>query len=236
MVVKALIDAWQSGRVMRQMYNELLQMLDACEWMFDTAEKVLFDGSDPAAPRDELYETDRLVNRAERRIRKEIVEHLTLRPQGDLPACLVLMLAAKDAERIGDYCKNLYELREMLGGPFQDDDMVRRLRKLHDETARVFDDTEKALREGGEELALRIMDSEAALAQTIEDMLREIAGSELPVRKAVVRALYLRHLRRIYAHLCNISSGVVQPVHRVDYKVKKKLPWQQEEAKDTPTA
>ena len=30
-------------------------------------------------------------------------------------------------------------------------------------------------------------------------------------------ALALRHMKRVHAHLCNIASSVVQPVHRLDY-------------------
>ena len=35
----------------------------------------------------------------------------------DLPACLVLMSVVKDAERLGDYAKNIFEVTELLEKP-----------------------------------------------------------------------------------------------------------------------
>jgi len=232
MVVKAIYDAWRSGQVMRHMYNELLQMLEACEWMFTTAVKVLFEGADPAPLRDELYDTDRMVNRCERRIRKELVEHLTLRPRGDLPAGLVLMSLIKDAERIGDYCKNLFEIREILGEPFGDDEMVGRMREAYKRTLQRLNETRKAIAEGNEELARKLMGEEKAIAREIEGLVGEVAASDLPARRAVSRALFLRHVKRVDAHLTNIASGVVQPVHRIDYREKKKTVPESEDKTD----
>jgi len=222
MVVKALYDAWRSGQVMRHMYNELLQMLEACEWMFATSAKVLFDGEDPGPVKDDLYDTDRMVNRCERRIRKELVEHLTLRPSGDLPAGLVLMSLIKDAERIGDYCKNLFEIRELLGSPFAADETVGHMREAYERTLQRLGETRKAVAEGDDALARKLMGEEKRIAREIETLVRDVADSDMPTRQAVSRALFLRHVKRIDAHLTNIASSVVQPVHRIDYREKKK--------------
>jgi len=222
MVIKTLLDAWRSGQVLRRMHNELLQMLEATQWMFQTVGGVRFEEKDPEAVAEELYDTDRLVNKTERNIRKEIVEHLTVRPKGDMPACLVLMSLVKDAERIGDYSKNLFEIRELLGGPFPRDDLVVRMRDVHGRIVQVFDKTRKALAEGDEETARRVVEQRKSTGQELEQMVREVADSDLPARNAVGRALCVRHMKRVHAHLCNIASGVVQPVHRIDYRTKKK--------------
>lgn len=223
MVIKALYDAWRSGQVMRHMYGELLEMLASTQWMFESVGKVLFEGLDPDEIRDELYDTDRMVNKCERRIRKEIVEHLSIRPRVELPACLVLMSVIKDAERVGDYCKNLFELRDLLGETFSEDEMTGRMRDAHTQALDTFGKTQKSLREGDEDLARALLGGEKKIAYGIEKLVKEVAESEVPVLRAVCQALFLRHIKRVNAHLINIASSVVQPVHRIDYQEKKRL-------------
>ena len=115
MVIRALINAWRSRGVMHHMYDELMEMLSATEWMFETIGRIFFENVPPEDVSNDLYARDIRVNKTERRIRRQIVEHLAIRPGGDVPACLVLMSLVKDVERIGDYCKNLYEVRAVLG-------------------------------------------------------------------------------------------------------------------------
>jgi phosphate transport system protein len=55
--------------------------------------------------KDSIYTRDQSVNELERSIRRKILRHLTIHPGDDVAACLALMSVAKDAERIGDYCK-----------------------------------------------------------------------------------------------------------------------------------
>ncbi len=223
-MIKALIDAWHSGRVMSRMYGELLDMLEAAQNMFRIVGEVIFDGRDPDEVREEIYQTDRVINRAERRIRKEIVEHLAIHPRGDMPAGLVLMSLLKDAERLGDYCKNLFEIRELAGAAFPMDELARRIRERHAEACALFNKVQSALKDANEDLAHAIMADEKHVAGMIEKSVREVAASDLTARDAVCRALCLRHLKRIHAHLTNITSAVVQPAHRIDFRRKGKLP------------
>ena len=217
MVIKALINAWRSGVQMRHMYDELMAMLQATESMFVTIGRVLFEGVDPKAVAQDIYDTDIRVNKTERKIRREIVEHLAIRPGGDVPACLVLMSVIKDAERIGDYCKNLFEIRDMLGGPVTGEEMARQSREAYDRVLQAFRETQKALREGDADLAAGIMRQEKQMAHALDEKVRAVAESDMPARRAVCQALSFRHMKRVHAHLCNIASSLVQPVHKIDY-------------------
>ena len=221
MFLKTLLHAWRSGVLMRHMYDELLEMIKATEWMFRKSGCVLFEDTDPKDVADDLYETDRKVNKTERTIRKEIVEHLVIRPKGDVPSCLVLMSVVKDAERIGDYCKNLYEVRDILGGPFDGDELTAQLKDVHGRILKIFQDTQKAIRESNETLAREIMAGGKDVSHELERKVREVAASTVATREAVCRALAIRHMKRIHGHLLNIASSIVQPVHRIDYLGKK---------------
>lgn len=220
MIIKALVNAWRSGKQMRHMYDEFMAMLKATEWMFGVTGQVLLEGRDPKEMELDLYETDRRVNKTERQIRKELVEHLAIRPQGDVPACLVLMSIVKDAERVGDYCKNLYEIRGILGSHFTDADVAQELKAYHEHVMATFRDTQQALAEGDDTLAHNIVGREKETASTLDAKVCAVAESDAPTRQAVCHALALRHMKRIHAHLCNIASSVARPVHKIDYPGK----------------
>ena len=96
-----------------KMRTEFGQMLDAGRHMFDTAANALLGGTDVEVIRKDLFKTDKRINRAERRIRSEIVVHASVHAATEFPACLVLMSIVKDAERMGDYGKNLFDLAEI---------------------------------------------------------------------------------------------------------------------------
>ena len=116
MVIKVLINAWRSREALRRMFAELLQMLDATEWMFQTLGQVLFEGRDPTEVASRLYETDLQVNKTERKIRKEIVEHLSIginrgvRILGIIDRCIQVYVGKIDAYRKNRYSKgNKYD-------------------------------------------------------------------------------------------------------------------------------
>ena len=50
-----------------------------------------------------------------------------------------------------------------------------------------------------------------------DDIIGALAESNLPTRHAVCLTLITRHMKRINAHLGNIASSVVMPLHKIDY-------------------
>src|SRR5690606_33368261 len=89
---------------------ELLEMLDHAQWMFIRANDVLRGIATAEEVQESIYRRDQAINELERSIRRKILRHLIINPGDDVPACLALMSVAKDAERIGDYCKNVFEV------------------------------------------------------------------------------------------------------------------------------
>jgi phosphate uptake regulator len=199
------------------MYDELMEMLTATEWMFEAIGRIFFEGVNPEDMSDELYARDVRVNKTERKIRRQIVEHLAIRPGGDVPACLVLMSLVKDVERIGDYCKNLYEVRAILGRELPSDAPDVETRKMYARILDTFKMTKQALLDGDEDVAWEVTGDAKMVARELDDKVAAVAASDLPARQAVCRALTLRHMKRVHAHLCNVASSVVQPVHKLDY-------------------
>ena len=214
---RELLDAWRSKDVLSQMYDRLAQMLEDTEWMFSRVCGVLFEGHPPHELNEELYARDKRVNKAERGIRKQIVKHLAVSKGVQMPACLVLMSIVKDAERVGDYCKNLFEIERLARGGLPSDAYVEVFKDLAADISATFGSTRTAFSEIDADLAHQIIEQELEIAHRCEDLIARLADDRLDCRRAVAYTLAVRYLKRISAHLGNIASSIVMPVHKIDY-------------------
>jgi len=128
----------------------------------------------------------------------------------------VLMDNEREAEDI--YAIDLIELAhhypEKLSGPYID-----RVREIARKVSGAFETTIKAFHEGDSELARQVMEIQAELAREC-DLLTDklLAETETCGRDAVIRALLLRFLKRVGAHLKNVASSLVNPYPRLGYK------------------
>ena len=90
--------------------------------MFDLAVEALLDNQPLAA---DLEQMDDSVDEGERMVRRTVLQHLSVNPQQDLVASLVLASMVQDAERIGDFASGLGHLVELAQspreGPYRDD-------------------------------------------------------------------------------------------------------------------
>ena len=216
-MLRELLEAWRSKDVLSQMYDGLLQMLEDTEWMFARVCGVLLKGEPASALGEELYERDVRVNTAERHIRKQIVGHLSIAPGTHVNACLVLMSVTKDAERIGDYCKNLFEIERLARGKIAGDRYVKAFTELAADITGTFEKTRRAFADCDADLGQEIIEHELEVGSRCDDLVNHLADDELPCRQAVACTLTARHLKRVSAHLGNIASSVVMPIHKIDY-------------------
>ena len=163
--------------------------------------------------RKKVHTTDRRVNEGERTIRRELVVHASVVGALDTPALLVYMSVVKDIERIGDYAKNLLDLARD-GANFRDHDSWGPLRDrvVADitQTAEIF-----SSRDTGR--ARRMLTDCDALLDRFDDEVSALVRGDDDGTERVARALALRYLKRIIAHLMNVLSSVVMPLDRLDY-------------------
>ena len=85
--------------------------------------------------------------------------------------------------------------------------------------------TIKAFKETDEILAAQIIEEYKWVSKVSDEILIALMNNEdLEIKSgsAVALALYIRQLKRINSHLRNIASSVVNPFHRIGYKIKKK--------------
>jgi phosphate transport system protein len=215
---KELIDALRERPLLRQMWSEMEQMLRDAVEMYRPVAAVLAGREQLSHDtRERIYATDHKINALQRNVRKQLVEHLTVTPGADVPISLVLMSITKDAERLGDYCKNLLEVAEAMNTPLGEGPYGDRVKELLTQVEALFEPTATATVQSDKKLAEATVEKGRSLARKCNALINDLIADELPTREAVLLALTTRYLKRIALHLTNIGTSVVMPLHRLDY-------------------
>ncbi len=215
---KQLIEALRQRPLLGQMWSEMEEMLGDAVDMYRPIADVLAGREEMTqATHDKVYETDRRINHLQRKIRKQLVAHLALAPGSDVPISLTLMSITKDAERVGDICKNLLEVAEAAKSPPCSGPYGERVRGLLAEGEALFEPTVTGTINSDKDTASSALESARNLAKKCDAMIDDLMKDDLPTRDAVLLTLLARYLKRISLHLSNIASSVVMPLHRLDY-------------------
>lgn len=197
--------------------GEIREMLINDRHTFDTAINSLIGGTAPELVDKDIHKSDRRVNKAERRVRRELVVHVSVRgASADIPFVLASMSVVKDAERIGDYSKNIWDIANS-GVDLSDAHDINTLIRYRDRISKLIAETARVFGEKDTEAAHAILQSSDDLTDEYERLIDEQLHTELPAREAVPRALLYRYFKRITAHLMNILTSLVMPIDRLDY-------------------
>jgi len=200
-----------------RIFQQFGQMLEDGRHIFDAASNTFLGGADPATVRDDLYATDRRINAVEQKIRREIVVHVTVSDRAEFPICLKLMSLVKDAERIGDYAKNIFELgihvRDFANEPMRAD-----LIQIKDQVSRMLAKM-RNLHESQDEAQARTFCEEGeAILRMCDEKVGELVTNAHPDSvHPVATALMYRYVKRVTAHSLNIVSSIFVPVDKLDY-------------------
>ena len=214
---KNLMSFWKGKDFLTQVLQEFKEMLNDTSGMFESVCTALLEGSAGGGLKDKIYAVDKKVNLLEKDIRKRIVEHLAMHPSVNIPFSLVLMSVVKDAERIGDYCKNLFEVTELLEKPMRKDEYEKFFDGIDKNILGIFEKTRKAFIESDENVAKEILIDEKKVVKTCDEIVKKLAGSDLSTNKAVCFTLVARYFKRVAAHLVNIGSSVILPITDLDF-------------------
>jgi len=204
---------------LQQMRAEFSQMLDDGRHVFCTAANALLGGTDPEVIREELFSIDKRINRAERQIRRQLVVHVSVHGATDISPCLVLMSVVKDAERVGDNAKNLFDLAIMAprvsAGEHRDS-----LVGLKDRISEIMASCRQSFDMVDSEEATRVIVEAKKIEDLCDDKVRELVQNGGHSELAPAYVLAYRYFKRISAHVRNIASSVVQPIHKLDFTSK----------------
>lgn len=215
---KNLLQFWKGKDFLSQVLNEFKEMLNDTHQMFDSVCRRLIEQEEEEGLEERVYTIDKKVNNLEKDIRKRIVEHLAIQPSVELSTSLLLMSVVKDAERLGDYSKNLLEVTKILQGPLDKEKYLQFFDNIVEDIGKLFNITKKAFIESDKKKAALAWDYEVKLVKGCDLIIDRVAkSSQLPVNTAVAFALIARYFKRLTAHLANIATSVIVPLDEIDY-------------------
>ncbi|MDG1492072.1 MAG: PhoU domain-containing protein [Planctomycetota bacterium] len=191
------------------------QMLEDGRHVFDLATGALLGGTDVESIREDVWGTDKRINSNERRIRRRILTHLTAYGAEGVGGHLAMMSIVRDAERIGDYAKNLFDLGG-LGGDvppeFHGDllDLRNRISRMLAKARNIYETEDEA--------AARTFGQDAdVVCRRCDEQIAAIISSDGPGGAAATGALAYRYLKRVTAHSANVVTSVLVPVDQLGY-------------------
>jgi len=191
------------------------QMLEDGRYMFETASNTLLAGTNPELVKEDLWATDKRINKLERRIRRRVVTHPTMHGTGAIASDLVLMSIVKDAERIGDYCKNIFDLSMM--GPKVANEAMSDLLECKSSITRLLAKARNIYKSEDIEDARAFIAKSDALAKHCDERAEAMVKRADTDGSSAITALTYRYYKRIVAHALNVITSLVVPVDQLDY-------------------
>ena len=172
-----------------------------------------------------IKQRDTDINKYQRDIRKKVVTYYSIsKDVTNLDSGLVLINMVVDIERIGDYTKNILDLAKHHPKKFVSEKISDDLRVVEKAVIERFGNTIKVVEKMDEEVARELIKSyRSDLGKLSDSLVASSISGKLQIgaeHKASSMVLYARYLKRIGAHLKNITSVVVNPFESIGYNTK----------------
>ncbi len=221
---KEFIDAWKSDNRLDKAWQGSYEALGICQEMFLETVRIFRESGDTRISR-EIRKKDKLINRYQREVRREVLSHYDTSLSRDFIGGMILVSIVIDIERIGDNLKNILDLTEDHQGRLNVLDYEESLLKVETDIKWLFDEIVIVLKvrdvsRGRAMMAKYKGEIRGACDKIISNLVRgRVEG--ITTVDAVTLALYARYLKRISSHLNNVATSVVNPFERIGYKEKK---------------
>ena len=223
-VFKNLVNIWKSEDSLSQAWASSNEMLTLSHVMFTDDIGALRSGEKNKVIKS-IKQRDTDINKYQRDIRKKVVTYYSIsKDVTNLDSGLVLINMVVDIERIGDYTKNILDLAKHHPKKFVSEKISDDLRVVEKAVIERFGNTIKAVEEMDEEVAKELIKSyRSDLGKLSDNLVASSISGKLQIgeeHKASSMVLYARYLKRIGAHLKNITSVVVNPFESIGYNTK----------------
>tara|TARA_B100000029_G_scaffold472927_1_gene513876 strand:+ start:621 stop:1322 length:702 start_codon:yes stop_codon:yes gene_type:complete len=218
-----LLQIFRSNDPMRNMAGDFLKMLELTKEMAQIVRPHVLSNSLDFEQRRKVYKLDISVNKLERTVRKRVIAHLSLRNKGDVLHALLMMTLVKDVERVGDYIKNIAEVSELGGTALPEGEIRTELEDLVMIAHMMFEEVAPIISSQDNARAIELIEEGRNAGKRCDRLLVELSKSNMTPAETTATVLLTRFYKRIGAHLVNILSSVVMPLHKVDFFDEKEL-------------
>ncbi|MBW2459902.1 MAG: hypothetical protein JRI68_35760, partial [Deltaproteobacteria bacterium] len=167
--------------------------------------------------RTKLFAKDIQVNKLQRKIRKQIVTHLIGSQHRAVAYALLVMSLVKDVERLGDYARNLVELVDMRPDDLPEDEQLRELTEIRESVETLVREVADVFLNSDEDRAAELTFEGRATCKRCDELIWTVGEANYPGATAIFLALGSRFYKRIGGHALNLLSGVIMPLHKIDY-------------------
>lgn len=221
-VFKDLVNIWKSEDSLSQAWSASNEMLTLSHNMFIDSVNALRSGEKNKVIKG-IKQRDSDINDYHRDIRKKVVTYYSIsKDVTNIDSGLILINMVVDIERVGDYTKNILDLAKHHPEKLISENISDNLRVIEKAVIQRFGNTVKAIEEMDEKIAGELIKSyRNDLGKLSDNIVSSSISGNLHIGeeyKASSMVLYARYLKRIGAHLKNITSVVVNPFESVGYK------------------
>ena len=221
-VFKDLVTIWNSEDSLSQAWTSSNEMLHLSHEMFTDSVKALRSGEKNKVIKS-IKLRDEEINQYHRDIRKKVVTHYSVsKDVTNINSGLVLINMVVDIERVGDYTKNILDLAKYYPKKLKSEKISEDLRIIEQAVIERFQNTVKAVEEMDEIAAKELIKSyRSDLGKLSDNLVASSISGDLEIGEehmASSMVLYARYLKRIGAHLKNITSVVINPFESIGYK------------------
>ena len=220
-VFKDLVNIWKSEDSLSQAWSESNDMLHLSHDIFSDAVEALRSGEKNKVLKS-IKLRDEKINDYHREIRKKVVTYYSVsKDVTNIGSGLVLINIIVDIERIGDYSKNILDLAKHYPKKFVSEKFSKNLSIIEKVVIDRFSTTIQAVENMDEKIADDLITSyRNDLGKISDKIVASSISGETEIGKenrTASVALYARYLKRIGAHLKNITSSVVNPFESIGY-------------------
>ena len=220
-IFKDILAIWKSDNLLSQAWEDSLRMLSLSNDIFVQSIQYFNSGENIGAVKA-LKKEDQSINDYYQLVRRKVLTHYSIdKPPIDTSGGLTLINMVVDIERIGDYCKNISDLTLIREGPMDFGELSNEIKSIEEEVESRFTKTIKAIQDQDEVLADELLKSyKKMITKVSDDIVKNVASGKIQFNDSSQGAsivLYARYLKRIGAHLKNITSTIVNPYDRIGY-------------------
>ena len=221
-VFKDLVTIWKSEDSLSQAWMSSNEMLHLSHEMFTDSVNALRSGEKNKVIKS-IKLRDEEINQYHRDIRKKVVTYYSVsKDVTNINSGLVLINMVVDIERVGDYTKNILDLAKYYPKKLRSEKISEDLRIIEQAVIERFQNTVKAVEEMDEIAAKELIKSyRSDLGKLSDNLVASSISGDLKIGEehmASSMVLYARYLKRIGAHLKNITSVVINPFESFGYK------------------